>query len=241
MRTSTAEVLPRAVEALRRLAAITAASAVLGLLIGGVFNRLAMMLLAALNPAATGVESDDGFVIGRFTAAGTLNLLLAGTLIGVVGGGVYAAVRGLMIGPRWFRVASVSAGAAVVVGSMIVHADGVDFTALRPAALAVGLFVAIPGLFAAALTGLAGRWARPDGPFLRGRPLPALLPLALWLPLLPLFALLAAGWLVREYARGNARLRPALAHPSAAWAARAGLAAAFVVALLDLAGDVATL
>ena len=60
MRTSTAEVLPRAVEALRRLAAITAAAAVLGLLIGGVFNRLAMMLLAALNPAATGVESDDG-------------------------------------------------------------------------------------------------------------------------------------------------------------------------------------
>src|SRR4029453_8968386 len=102
--------------ALRRLAAVTAAAALLGLLVGGVLNRLAMMLLAALNPAAAGVVSDDGFVIGRFTAAGTVNLLIAGTVIGVVGGGVYAAVRGLMFGPQWFRVASVSVGAAVVVG-----------------------------------------------------------------------------------------------------------------------------
>lgn len=54
--------------ALRRLAAITVAGAVLGVLVGGVGGRLAMVLLAALNPRATGVTSDDGFTIGQFTS-----------------------------------------------------------------------------------------------------------------------------------------------------------------------------
>ena len=59
----TAEVSWRnsAERALRRLSAITLAGALLGLLVGGVGGRLAMMLLARLNPDATGVTSDDGF------------------------------------------------------------------------------------------------------------------------------------------------------------------------------------
>src|SRR5690349_7874709 len=40
-------------DALRRLAAVTAAAAVSGLLVGGVGSRLAMMLLAAMSPQAT--------------------------------------------------------------------------------------------------------------------------------------------------------------------------------------------
>lgn len=222
--------------ALRSLSAVTAAAAVLGALIGGVAGRLAMMLLAALNPGATGVRSDDGFVIGRFTAGGTLNLLVIGTLIGVLGGGVWIALRPLTIGPGWFRTTSVSVGAAVVVGSMIVHPDGVDFALLRPKPLAVGLFLAIPGLFAALLPVLARRFT---GPVARARPAPALVPLALWIPLAPVFALLAAGWFIGAYARRRPRLWSALTHPATAWAARAGLAVIVVLALLDLIRDLA--
>ena len=40
---------------------VTWAGALLGLLVGGVGSRLAMLLLARLNPEATGVISDDGF------------------------------------------------------------------------------------------------------------------------------------------------------------------------------------
>jgi hypothetical protein len=36
----------------------------LGLLVGGVGSRLAMMLLARLNPGIAGVTSDDGFIMG---------------------------------------------------------------------------------------------------------------------------------------------------------------------------------
>ena len=43
-------------DAARRLAAITLAGALLGVLVGGVGGRLAMLLLARLNPEATGVE-----------------------------------------------------------------------------------------------------------------------------------------------------------------------------------------
>lgn len=225
-------------DALRRLAAVTAAAAVSGLLVGGVGSRLAMMLLAAMSPQATGVESDDGFVMGRFTVSGTANLLVAGTLIGILGGGVYAVVRHLMIGPRWFRIASLAAGSAVVVGSMIVHADGVDFTLLGPAPLAVALFVLVPGLYALLLTILAERWLRPDGGFLRAPRTTALAPLLLWIPLAPLLVLLAAGWLSARWIRRLPRIGPAVTCPLVGWVARGALTVVFVVSLVSLVREV---
>lgn len=143
--------------ALRRLVVCTASGALSGLLIGGIGGRLAMVLLARLAPETAGMTSDDGFVIGQFTLSGTLNLLLAGTLFGILGGVIYFALRRLMIGPRWFQILSISLGASVIVGSVLVHTDGVDFTFLRPAWLAIALFVAIPGLYAVLLTVLCER------------------------------------------------------------------------------------
>ena len=77
----------------RGFAVATAAGALSGLLVGGIVGRLAMMLLARLAPETTGVRSDDGFLIGQFTLSGTLNLLALGTLLGVLGGGIYFVVR----------------------------------------------------------------------------------------------------------------------------------------------------
>ena len=105
-----------ATSAARRLAVITAAGVVLGVLVGGVGGRLAMMLLAATNPGMGGLTSDDGFMIGRFTLLGSLNLLLVGGLLGALGALVYAALRGLLVGPAWFRALSIGLGPAVVVG-----------------------------------------------------------------------------------------------------------------------------
>jgi hypothetical protein len=155
--------------AVRRLAAITVAGAVLGVLVGGVGGRLAMMLLAALNPRAAGVTSDDGFTIGQLTVGGTAQLLGTAWQLGLVGAFVYALLRGLMIGPRWFRVLSISVGSGVVVGALIVHTDGVDFTLLQPVSLTVGIFVAIPVVYAALLTLLAEHWIAEAGWPARGR------------------------------------------------------------------------
>jgi hypothetical protein len=227
-------------DAARRLGAVTAAGALLGLLVGGVGGRLAMLLIARLNPRATGLESDDGFTIGQLTSD-TFNLLAVGTVIGALGGGIYFLLRGVMIGPRWFQVLSISVGPAVVVGSALVHTDGVDFTLLSPALLSIALFVAIPGVYAALLTVLAERWLAPGSGFMRSRWWLAAAPLLLWLPIIPalggLALLLAVGEAARR-TRGGAML---LAHPAGPWLVRTALAVVFLIGLVELVEDVAIL
>ena len=225
----------------RRLAVATAAGALSGLIVGGIGGRLAMMLLARLTPGVAGVVSDDGFVIGQLTVAGTYTLLTIATFLGVFGAGIYVVLRPLMIGPRWFQVLSISVGAAVVVGSDLVHTDGVDFTSLRPTWLAIALFVAIPGLYAVLLTVLCERWLRTGGRFVRARRRAALAPLLLWLPIAPVLLVAALAWSVVEVLRGPDATRALVEHPLVPWLARLALTVGFVVSLTRLVQDVADL
>ncbi len=111
------------------------------------------------------------------------------------------AVAPWLLGPTWFRRATVAAGSGAVVGSMLVHADGIDFHLLKPLWLAIGLFVALPALFAVTMGVVVDRVAAADSWTRQGRrrwalpvvliaafPLvlfiafPALLILAVWVP-----------------------------------------------------------
>ena len=124
-----------------------------GVLVAGMGSRLAMLVLRLTSPdSVVGVTSDDGFEIGRFTLGGTYNLLVLGASIGVIGAAAYRAVRPWLLGPAWFRRCTVAAGSGAVVGSMLIHADGIDFRVLKPTWLAVGLFVALPVLFGAVIS-----------------------------------------------------------------------------------------
>lgn len=228
-------------QAARRLAAITAVGGPLGLLVGGIGGRLAMMLLARLNPSVTGVTSDDGFRIGQFTGADTINLLLLGTGFGVVGAGVYAVVRGLRVGPRWFQVLSIAVGPAVVIGAAIVHTDGVDFLLLGPPWLTIGLFVVIPGVYAALLTLFAEPLLEQSGGFAHAPIMLAVAPLALWIPLAPLLGILVLFWAAGEGMRRTPRGATALGRPVIAFTGRLRLAAIFILSLVDLGRDVAEL
>jgi hypothetical protein len=225
----------------RRLAVATSAGALSGLLVGGIGGRLAMMLLARLAPETAGIRSDDDFVIGQFTLAGTLNLLVLGTVLGVLGGGVYLVLRSLMIGPRWFQILSISLGSAVTIGSMLVHADGVDFVLLRPAWQAIALFVAIPGGYAALLTVLCERWLHHDAGFPKARRVVAFAPLILWLPFAPVLVVGVLGWVVVESQRQHDATRALMEHPLTPWVARLGLAVVFGLFLVNLIGDIAVL
>jgi hypothetical protein len=215
------------------LARLTVVGLALGVLVGGVLGRLAMMLLAVLNDHATGVQSDDDFTIGQFTTGGSLNLLVVGALLGVVGAGFYAAVRALRIGPRWFELLSLGGGAGVVVGAQLVHSDGIDFRVLDPLWLAIALFVALPVVYVVALSVVGERVLAVDDPAAGSRLWWAgLLP---WVPLAPGLLVLAAGRL------GYLVLRPLLVPSTAsrlAWAARAVLLGVFALAVVDLARDV---
>ena len=62
--------------------------------------------------------------------------------------------------PRKLRLPLWSVFAAALGGASIVHDDGVDFTFLEPAALAIALFVLLPGAAAALVVLLVERWMR---------------------------------------------------------------------------------
>lgn len=133
-----------------------AAGAIAGFLVGGVGGRLAMLVLRLTSPdTVVGLTSDDGFEIG-ILSADTFRLLLGMAAAGAVNGVAYAALRGVI--PRRVRLPLWSLLTAVLVGSAVVHSDGVDFTLIEPAALAITLFVLLPGAAAALVVVLVERW-----------------------------------------------------------------------------------
>ena len=75
-----------------------------GVVVAGIGSRLAMLLLRVTSPdRVIGAQSDDDFTIGRFTIAGTYNLLLLGAVVGIIGAAAYRLVAPRLIGPTWFR------------------------------------------------------------------------------------------------------------------------------------------
>jgi hypothetical protein len=147
-----------------RFAFIVAVGLGLGVLVGGVLGRLLMFVLIRLNEDARGRVSDDGFVMGQFTLSGSFNLVVVGASLGAFGGIVYAAARHLTFGPEWWRLTSVVLGAALPVGALIVHDDGVDFTVLEPPELAIAMFVLLPGLYGLLLLLIVERRLAPPAP-----------------------------------------------------------------------------
>lgn len=166
----------------RRLGAGLWAGIISGFVIGGIGGRLAMFLLRVTSdPSLHGVETDDGFRIGEFTGD-TMFLLFVATALGALGGIFYLIVRKwLPERPRPFLIAGL---AALVGGSIVIRPEGIDFKVLDPLALAIALFILLPGLYGFALSILAERFLSLAS---RSR-------LTGWLPaVIPLIGLVALG------------------------------------------------
>ena len=224
----------------RTLGAATGIGLGLGLVVGGVGGRLAMRLLFLTSgPGVQGLESDDGFLIGRFTAA-TFNLAVTGALLGVVGAFTYLAVRRFLLGPLWLRSLTCGAAAGAVIGSLLVNPDGVDFTRLGPVWLAVALFVAIPALFGLLCPPLMEAALRPRGWASSARGWLVMAPLAVFL-FPPLLMLVAVPTAVVFIARGaitrSPRLQAIARHAVTWWAGRLAWAAVAVLGAIQLAQD----
>jgi hypothetical protein len=137
-------------DVLRRTRALVFAGVFLGVVVGGIGGRLAMLVLRLTSPdSVNGVLSDDGFEIGQVTLGGTLALIALAAVAGLIGAAAYALVKPWLIGPPWFRNFTCALGAGAVVGSTLIHADGIDFTLLKPTWLAITFFIAIPACFGA--------------------------------------------------------------------------------------------
>jgi len=220
------------------LAKVTLVGALSGVIAVGVLGRVAMLLLAYLNPVATGVTSDDGFVMGQFTISGSLQLAASGLQFGVIGVFFYLALRGLMVGPGWFRLLSISLGPALVIGAIIVHTDGVDFHVLEPVWLAALLFIGVPFAYCALLHLLSVRALRSDRPAPRPLLFLGLLP---WILLLPLTLILLGGFLALRALRRGAVGQAFLARAWPGWVLRGALAALVLISVVDLVSDIDTL
>ena len=141
-----------------------------GVVVAGLGSRVAMLVLRLTSDASVvGMQSDDDFTIGHFTLGGTYNLLVIGALVGIIGSAAYQWVRPWLIGPRWFRYATVGLASGAVVGSMLIHADGIDFRVLTPTWLAIATFVALPFVFAVSIAWTVDRIDRRDSFASRGR------------------------------------------------------------------------
>ncbi len=233
-------------EVAERVRVLVVAGIPAGVLVAGIGSRLAMLLLRVTSPdRVRGVESDDGFIIGKVTLGGTYGLLALCAVAGVIGAAAYRAVAPWLIGPTWFRRFTTSAASGAVVGSMLVHADGVDFNLLGPTWLAIGSFVALPAAFGWVIGAAVDRVAAPTSWTNRGRrrwALPlvcvALFPVAL-IPLAVATGVLAL-WVPahREWRSQGHTVSGAGTPPVLRLLVRAGWVGVAVLGLLALIGDI---
>lgn len=130
-----------------------------GLIVGGIGGRLAMFVLRLTSKdSVRGLESDDGFTIGRFDLVSTLNLLAVTTVLGIIVGLIVVFGRPFL--PKRGMPFAWAVAGAITGGAILIHEDGVDFTALEPHWLAVALFIAIPAAGAGAIAWLAEIYPR---------------------------------------------------------------------------------
>jgi hypothetical protein len=181
-----------------------AAGAWAGLLVGGVGGRLAMFVLRLTSPDyVRGVTSDDGFEIGRFSFD-TVFLLALTTIAGAFFGVVFVVIRRAL--PVEWRSWSWALVGGSVGGSLILHADGVDFNLLEPAWLAVVMFIAIPAGGAALMAIWVERWDRWWFTN-RRRTIATALPTLVLVPLIFPLLVAAAAVVVISVASQSARVR----------------------------------
>jgi hypothetical protein len=168
-------------EAARFLSVGVGAGFLVGLLIGGVGGRLAMLVLRLTSdPALHGLQTDDGFTVGIISAQ-TIFLLGTTAFAGALGGVFYVAVRGWIPKPARPWASAVFYGA--LGAAFAIRPDGVDFTLLSPIPLAIVMFIVLPAAYGVALSwaverSLASSSAPNRGVVLAG--LVPLLPLALF-------------------------------------------------------------
>jgi len=210
-----------------------------GLVAGGVGGRFAMLVLRLTSdPALRGLETDDGFIIGRFSGE-TLFLLIFTAFFGLLGGLFYLVVRSLV--PPRQRPGLTGVFGGIVGGAIVISPGGIDFTLLEPLGLAVAMFIALPAVYGVAVSLVVERFLARDSAFARSRAwiagLVLLLPLGFFGVVgLGVLALILAVVLLGRAAPEIASLWTS---PPVAWIGRAGLVTIAILWGAALIRDVA--
>ena len=169
-----------------------------GLLVTGAGGRLAMRLLAATSPDATGRFTEAQANVGEITFEGTIAYLLFGGLpFAFASTALYLLVapwlpRGRLAGPTFGLTAF------IMVAPFIdpLRPDNVDFDIVGPGWLSVLVFAALAVVQGAFLAAFAGRLSRSLPLMTRRNWSETVMPLLLAVVLFPLGAILAVGALI---------------------------------------------
>ena len=125
------------------------AGSITGAVIGGVGGRLTMFVLRlGSHPELMGVQTDDGFEIGRFTTSTVFLLMVTAGLGGAVGA-IYLVFRGAL--RRRGGLAIWAAAVGLYTGADLLKPGKFDFIALEPKLFAVAAFVLMPLIGAVAI------------------------------------------------------------------------------------------
>lgn len=141
--------VPRLVPGARALAVSLLGGLVAGFLVGGIGGRIVMRLIISTDENSRGIITDAGFVAGRFTLGGTLELVAFVTFFtGFVGGVAYVLVRRWLPAPLPRRIAVYGLLLLLFTRGFPIDSS-FDFLVFEPAGLSVFLFGVLPFLYAA--------------------------------------------------------------------------------------------
>jgi hypothetical protein len=168
---------------------------------------------------------------------------MLGASVGIIGAAAYQCVAPRLIGPAWFRRATVALAAGAVVGSMLIHSDGVDFRVLKPTWLAIGMFIALPALFGAAIAVAVDRISAAhsrgvEAPLRRVLPVVLVVMFPITVILLGFAAVVYAGW---QQLRDQPAIRSLGSVRSVGYLVQACWLVVAVVGLFALIGDIRSL
>jgi hypothetical protein len=148
-----------AVAVLRSLGGCLAAGLVVGIAVAGLGSRLVMRLLAVADPAARGIITENGNVVGDITFGGTAGLVVfIGIPSGILAGLIVYLVRRWLPARLVWRGLALSVVLLALLGRTVIDPENVDFLFLDPADLAVTLFGVLFFVAGFALVPLADRW-----------------------------------------------------------------------------------
>lgn len=142
-----------AVRALRLVGA-GLASGIAGGVAAGLGARVVMFLVRLANPAFNGATTHAGFVNGRWTVEGTMNLVSEALFMGLFGGALYLLVRTALLGPTIVRGLLYGALLLAVTGLLVLD-GGYEYSRHVSPAVSVSAFASLYLLYGAVVAGVA--------------------------------------------------------------------------------------
>jgi hypothetical protein len=140
------------------------AGLIAGFVAGGVGSRVAMRIVALVaGHEHYGEVTDAEEIVGEITAGGTAFLVMAGTVLGVLGGLFYVVVRRWLPGTGFRKGLAFGGLLLLLFGSRIIDGDNSDFRRFVSSYLSVGLFTALFFLYGLIVSAIVERLDRGGG------------------------------------------------------------------------------